>query len=264
MSKHEAQVPRTKYIVNLVFAILISFGIGLVVGYFFSGNGFNITKTSSNNTIQKLNTKELQINKVKELLTSYYDINNSKFIKFKNESIAQSSSTGKTQDEVFKEKLNKAYQEIMGKEKLDIMKKYINDGSLRSDYYTEFFDSQEGSQIKSVQITEVTNSLIKAKVTITNSFDYDKLHIAPNADDFIKSYKGIGIAKDKYVSLIALNPEKINTTETKDGTITIENINNKWYITAFDQAYSSTEIKTVTYKGKTLNLSEFIKQYLSK
>lgn len=282
MAKHEVKISRTKFILSLVLAIAISLGGGVEVGYYLAK--YYATKSSSQpapivqSTLEvdiesdeseeepKKLSKDEQINAVKGSLKQYYDINSSILSRVVNESLKESQSTGKSQETIFKDKLYKVYEGIALKNFLNTMKDYIYKGNLKATYYSDFYREQDGSQVKSVEVTEYKDNLIKAKAVITNNVEFysNEKDTLPTASEFFGEYKGKGITQQQYTKMLNLKPSKIKVLETLGGKITLENSKDKWYISDFETPITSTEIKEVTLKGKTIKIEDFIRQYLSK
>lgn len=283
MSKHEPKVSKRKYITNMIIAIIISLLCGIALGYYTPKYIATKTVTTPQPVVQITPTpiaepvkEELQLTKeeqsasVKDTLKGYYGINNAVLTKTVNESLTESKTGSKTQEEIFKEKLYKYYENIAAKDFLNTLKTFIYNGSLKATYYGDFFKAQEGSQVKKIEITDYKDKVIKAKVIITVPYKYyDKgTDIYPTLEKFFSEEKGTGITENGYKKLLALKPVKVGVLQTYNGTVTIENINNKWYITDYDYNIASTEIVDATIKEKagekTYTFSDLVKKYMSK
>lgn len=275
MGKHEARVSRRKYYISMTLAVLISlssgFGTGFYLARYMAQRGVPqpaaVVQPQPQPAPTQVEPKKLtsdeQISAVKNAVKGYYDINTAALNKAINDSKKESTTSGKPQETIFKEKLNTLYQGILAKDLLQIMKSFIDEGDLKGTYYSDFFREQEGSQIKSIEVTDYHNSVITAKVTINDLFEYSNTgtDIIPASAEFFGDLKGKGITSGQYAKMVALKPTKVTALRTNSGTVIIENINNKWYITSFEAPLVSTEIKDMTIKGVKMTLSEFIKKY---
>ena len=286
MSKHESKVSKRKYISNMIVAIIISLICGIALGFYLSKfisaqkniqpppivqNPPIIEQPNVESPKDATNlTKDEQISAVKGVLKSYYDINTSILTKVVSDSASESKTSGKNQEEIFKDKLYKYYENIVAKDYLASMKTFIYGGNLKATYYSDFFRRQEASFVKTVNVTDYKDNTIKASVVINTPFKfYDKkIDMIPSSIDFFGLYKGKGITQTQYKKMLTLKPTQIDALKTYNGTITIENITGKWYITAYTWSIASTEITQVSIKEKagekTYTLSDFVKKYLTK
>lgn len=276
MGKYEARVTKTSYITRLVVAILISFVSGLLVGYFFGQKrpmNFQkqaaksvIAQTETTKPIQSLKNsipgKDEQTNLVKGTLKSFYDINLNTFKRLESESLKESEAKGISQDSIFKDKLINEYQGMLTKKQLETVTDFVNKGNLQSDYFLDYFSSQEGSIINIIKNIEYKANTISAKAVITNPFVYGGNYDIPSSQSFFGELKGKGITKLQYTKLLRLKPSKINMIETKDITLTIENINEKWMITLMNDVLDSSEIRDVTINGKSIAFVDLMKKYI--
>lgn len=285
MSKHEPKVSKRKYISNMILAILLSLSLGLVGGFYLSkyiAAKTNTPKTPITDTTPKVEPpaeetkevpqlkKEEQMSTVKTALESYYAINISVLNKVIKESSDESKTGGKTQEDLFKDKLYKYYENICAKDFLTTMKTYIYGRSLKETYEGAFFKTQEGSKVKVVNVSEYKDNTIKANATIEVPYAFfDKgAYLIPSSADFFGKNKGKGITEAQYKKLLTLKPTQLLTLQTYSGTVTVEKINDKLYITDYAYNLASTEITNVKIKEKTgekvYTITDFIKKYLSK
>lgn len=284
MGKYEAKVTRTSHLTSMITAILISLAVGLGVGYFLGLNmPIKFNKQSIKPTDVQIQTqksspeskpavqavvqdnmpsKDQQTALVKGVLKSFYDINLNTFKELKSESLNESKTQGVSQDSVFKDKLIKAYQEILSKKQFDIMTDFVNKGSLQSDYYIDYFTSQEGSIVSAIENINYTTNTINAEAVVTNPFEYGGNYNIPSSQSFFGEFKGKGMTGKQYAKLLGLKPSKVEVIETKTITLTIENINGKWMITSMNDAIASSEIKSVTIKGKNITFTDLMKKYI--
>ncbi|HCT64236.1 MAG TPA: hypothetical protein DIC60_03035, partial [Lachnospiraceae bacterium] len=206
--------------------------------------------------------KDEQIVLIKGVLKAFYDINMNTYKRLESESLNESKSKGVSQDSIFKEKLINLYQGILAKEQLETITGFVNKGSMLEGYYLDYFNSQEGSVISSVENVEYKANTISAKTVVTNSFQYGELYDILQSEKFFGEFKGKGITTQQYAKFLKLKPSKVNITEIKDVTLTIENINGKWMITSMNDVLNSSEIRDVIIGGKNITFADLMKKYI--
>jgi hypothetical protein len=272
MSKHEAKISRTKVIIMMIIAVVISLCIGIGIGFLISQSKGEAKKTDTStflsNTFKKDNTakkasltKEEQISIANKALNEYYSVNLDTYNTLKTQSLEESQKTNKPQDTIFKDKLNKLYQNILTKTELASMKSFIDAGDIKTNYYLDFFNADKGAKVQNTSIVEANENMIKAKSQVVNSIEYNTSNKLPSMQDFFDKYKGKGIEQKQYTRLVNLKPSKVIAAQTSDVSLVLEKENGKWLISDYIKAPESAEITEITRKNKVFSLTEFIKTY---
>jgi hypothetical protein len=268
MGKYEIKVTRTHHLMKIIVAILISFVVGLGTGYFL---GQKVRTTAAVQTISqkaqpsqniKANTYDEQAKIVKDVLNSFYNINISTFNSLENESKKESQAQGVSKDSIFRDKLIKQYQGILAKKQLTTITDFVNKGNIQSGYFLDYFKSQEGTVINTIENIDYKSNIINAKAVVSNPFEYGGIYDIPSSASFFGELKGKGVTKAQYSKLLGLKPSKMHAIEVKNIILTVENINGKWMITSMNDELVSSEIKDVILSGKVITFADLMKKFI--
>ncbi len=214
-------------------------GLLLVVGMILTGCGKQKTEPGQ----VPVNKAELEAT-ARKALQEYFQI-------------AMDFSQGEYEsDEVYKKNLKTRYRELFTGAMLQELYRFVDDGSIESDYFLSAFLPEVNCKIKEIKILSSSEGSIEAEAIVNNEYEFSSMADDFESPTFVKDNRVVGMTQDEFSDLIRqYNPIGISSTQVKKYSYTLVKDNDVWKFKKLDQQVEETRlIELQGWDGQKISL----------
>ncbi len=146
-------------------------------------------------------------------------------------------------DEVYKKQLKARYRKIFTGPLLEEFYRFVDDGSIESDYFLSAFSPEVNCKIKEIRILNSSENTLEAEAVVNNDYEFSAIADDFESPTFVKDNKVSGMTQDKFSQLIReYNPIGITSAQVKKYSFVLVKDGEVWKFKKLDQQVEETKL----------------------